>query len=90
MSVLQRNSGSTSYLFVERIEKDRCLHRLPQAHLISQDGVSALRPGEAQPVQALHLIGVQGSARGVQVFGLSLILHCWLKEETGSQVLART
>lgn len=41
---------SQPHLFIQRIEEDYCLHGLPEAHFISQDGVCALSPGEPQPV----------------------------------------
>ena len=47
---------------------------LPQAHLVSQDGVGALRPGEPQPVQPLQLIGVQGAPSLSDAGRLLLIL----------------
>lgn len=66
------------HLLVERVEEHYRLHRLPEAHLVGQDGVSALSPGEPQPVQALQLVRVQGSPGGVDVPRLVLELDGWL------------
>ena len=59
-----------THLLVQRVEEDNGLHGLAQPHLVSQDGVSALGPGEAQPVEALQLVRVQRATRRVNVPGL--------------------
>lgn len=56
-----------AHLFIERVKEHDCLHRLPEAHLISQDSVGALSPGEPQPVQTLQLVRVQRPPSGVDV-----------------------
>ena len=67
--------GVRPYLFVEGVEEDGGLDRLAQAHLVGQDGVGALGPGEPQPVQPLQLVGVQRAPRGVDVPRLVLKLY---------------
>ena len=57
-------------LFEEGVDEADSLNGLAQAHLICQDGVRVLGPGEAQPVQSLQLIRVQVPA--------SLIDKLWL------------
>ena len=61
-------------LLEERVEEGDGLDGLPQAHLISQDGVGVLGPGEAQPVESLQLVGVQLAARCRDVIRLLLVL----------------
>lgn len=56
-----------AHLFIERVKEHDCLHRLPEAHLVSQDGVGALSPGEPQPVQTLQLVRVQRPPSSVDV-----------------------
>lgn len=65
---------SKAHLLVERVKEHDCLHRLAEAHLIGQDGVGALSPGEPQPVQTLQLVRMQRSAGGVDVPRLVLEL----------------
>lgn len=66
------------YLFIERVEKHYCLYCLSETHLISQDGICSLSPGEPQPVQTLQLVWVQCSPSGVNVPWLVLKLDGWL------------
>lgn len=64
-----------THLFIERVEEDGGLHRLSQTHLVGQDGVGALSPGEPQPVETLQLVGVQRPPGAVQVLRLTLELY---------------
>lgn len=66
---------TATHLFVERVEEDGGLDRLSQTHLVGQDGVGALSPGEPQPVEPLQLVGVQRPPRAVQVLRLTLELY---------------
>lgn len=50
-----------------------------QTHLICKDGVSALSPGEAQPVQTFQLVGMERAPCAVQVIWLTLELYSGLK-----------
>lgn len=68
-------------LFVERVEEDGGLDCLSQTHLVSQDGVGALSPGEPQPVESLQLVGVQRPPGAVQVLRLTLELYSRLGTE---------
>ena len=59
-----RNSSLRSlllkiYLIVENGQKGNSLYGLAESHLVGQDGVGALTPGETQPVEAFQLIGVK-------------------------------
>lgn len=54
----QKRTVFQSYLLIQRVEKHYRLHRLSQAHFISQDRICALSPGEPQPVQAFQLVGM--------------------------------
>ncbi|RNA41345.1 hypothetical protein BpHYR1_050425 [Brachionus plicatilis] len=65
-------------LFEERVDEGDRLDGLAQAHFVGQDDVGALGPREAQPVQALELIGVQAAARLVQVRRLLVVLFARL------------
>jgi len=64
----------SGHLLVEGVEEDYGLDGLAQAHLVGQDGVGALGPGEPQPVQPLQLVHVQRSPRGRHVLRLLLVL----------------
>lgn len=70
-----------THLFIQRVEEDGGLDRLSQTHLVGQDGVGALSPGEPQPVEPLQLVGVQRPPRAVQVLRLTLELYSGLEEE---------
>ena len=72
-SRLERHAAAAD-LLEERVEEGDGLDGLPQAHLISQDGVGVLGPGEAQPVESLQLVGVQLAARCRDVIRLLLVL----------------
>ena len=50
------------------------MNGLAETHLVGEDGVGVVGPGEAQPVDALQLVGVQLPARVVQVPRLLLPL----------------
>ncbi len=80
---------TATHLLIQRVEEDGGLHRLSQTHLVGEDGVGALSPGEAQPVESLQLVGVQRPPRAVQVLRLSLELYCRLHmaEEEGTRLL---
>lgn len=75
-----------AHLLVEGVEEDGRLDRLSQAHLVGQDGVCALSPGEPQPVKTLQLVGVQRSAGAVQILWLTLKLDGRLEEEEKDKV----
>lgn len=77
---------AATHLLIERVEEDGRLDRLTQTHLVGQDGVGALSPGEAQPVEPLQLVGVQRPPRAVQVLRLTLKLYGGLEEKTGGGV----
>lgn len=47
-----------THLLVEGVQEYNSLHGLPQPHFISKDCVSALGPGEPQPVQPFQLVGM--------------------------------
>lgn len=79
--------SAKAHLFVERVKEHDCLHRLPEAHLIGQDGVGALSPGEPQPVQALQLVRVQRPPRGVDVPRLVFELDGGLVSEARGKVI---
>lgn len=66
---------TATHLFIERVKEDGSLDRLSQTHLVGQDGVGALSPGEPQPVETLQLVGMQRTARAVQVLRLTLELY---------------
>lgn len=68
-----------AHLLVQGVEEDDGLHRLAQPHLVGQDCVGALGPGEAQPVEALQLVWVKCAARGVNIPGLLVKLDCGLQ-----------
>lgn len=70
-----------THLFIQRVEEDGGLDRLSQTHLVSQDGVRALSPGESQPVESLQLVGVQRPPCAVQVLRLTLKLYSRLGTE---------
>lgn len=65
----------STHLFIQRVQEDGRLHRLSQTHLVGQDGVGALSPGEAQPVETLQLVGMQRPTCAVQVLRLTLELY---------------
>ena len=72
---------TATHLFIQRVEEDSGLDRLSQTHFIGQDSVGALSPGEAQPVEALQLVGMQRSPGAVQVLRLTLELYGRLQTE---------
>ena len=74
-------------LFVQGVQEDGGLHCLSQAHLVGQDGVRGLRPGEPQPVQPLQLVGVQGAPRAVQVVWLPVKLDGGLERRRSRRLL---
>lgn len=78
-----------SHLLVEWVEKDDCLNCLAQTHLIGQDGVGGLSPGEPQPVQSLQLVGVQSAASAVQVIGLPIKLDGGLRRRQASGIVTK-
>ena len=63
------------YLFEQRVEEDDGLDGFAEAHLVGQDGVGALSPGEPQPVQTLQLVQVQRAPRQRHKVGLLLVLY---------------
>lgn len=78
---------TATHLFIERVQEDGRLNRLSQTHLVGQDGVGALSPGEPEPVETLQLVGVQRPPRAVQVLGLTVELYSRLgteEKETGT------
>ena len=75
---------STSDLLVEGVEEGNGLDGLAQAHLVSQDGVGVLLPGEAQPVESLQLVRVQSAPRLSNAVWLLLVLSDRLREENTS------
>lgn len=64
-----------AHLFIEGVQEDGGLDRLSQTHLVSQDGVGTLSPGEPQPVEPLKLVGVQRPPCAVQVLRLTFELY---------------
>lgn len=72
-------AAPSTHLFIQRVQEDGRLHRLSQTHLVGQDGVGALSPGEAQPVEPLQLVGMQRPTCAVQVLRLALELYCRLR-----------
>lgn len=68
-------AAPSTHLFIQRVQEDGRLHRLSQTHLVCQDGVGALSPGEAQPVEPLQLVGMQRPTCAVQVLRLALELY---------------
>lgn len=77
---------TTTHLLIERVEEDGSLDRLSQTHLVSQDGVGALSPGEPQPVESLQLVGVQRSPCAVQVLWLTVKLYSRLERREKEQI----
>ena len=69
------------YLFVQGVEEDGGLDGLSQAHLVGQDGVCALSPGEPEPVQTLQLVQVQRPACRCDKVGLLLVFYRRLEGE---------
>jgi len=74
-------AGRLRYLFEERVEEDDGLDGLAEAHLVGQDGVCALSPGEPEPVQTLQLVQVQRPAGRRDKVGLLLVFYRWLDGE---------
>lgn len=81
--------GAEAHLFVERVKEHDRLHRLAEAHLVGQDGVGALSPGEPQPVQTLQLVRVQRPPGGVDVPRLVLELDGRLVSQAGGKIRNR-
>lgn len=69
------------YLFEQRIEEDYGLNGFAQAHLICQDGIGALSPGEPEPVEALQLVHVQRPACSRHKVRLLVVLYRWLEHQ---------
>ena len=69
------------YLFKKGVEEDYGLDGFAQAHFVSQDGVGALSPGKAKPVQALQLVHVKRSACCSDKVRLFLVLYGGLQSE---------
>lgn len=78
-----------SHLFIQRVEENSRLHRLSQTHLIGQDGVGALSPGEPQPVKTLQLVGVQRPPGAVQVVWLTIKFNGRLQPEVRKRFRTR-
>lgn len=51
------------HLLKERVEEDDGLDGFAEAHFVGQNGVGALSPREAKPVETLQLVQVQRPAR---------------------------
>lgn len=78
-----------SHLFIQRVEENSRLDRLSQTHLISQDGVGALSPGEPQPVKTLQLVWVQRPPGAVQVVWLTIKFNGRLQPEVRKRFRTR-
>lgn len=81
----RRSSSDWAHLLEERVEKDNGLDGFSEAHLISQNGIGALSPGEAKPVETLQLVQVQRPARQRDKVRLLLILDCRLQKTNRRQ-----
>lgn len=56
------------------IEEADGLDGLSQTHLVSEDGVGVLRPGEPQPVEPLQLVAMEGATGHGDELRLLLVL----------------
>ena len=74
-----------THLFDKRVEEGDSLYRLPQPHLIGQDGVCLLGPGESKPVETFQLVGVEGTTRLGDVAGLLFVLQLRLEGGRGER-----
>ena len=74
-----------TYLLDERVEEGDGLNRLTQPHLVSQDGVGLLGPGEPKPVETFKLVGMEGATCLADVAWLLLVLQRRLKEGEGER-----
>lgn len=66
-------------LLVERVEKGDGLDGLAQAHLVGEDGVGAVAPRVAQPVESLQLVRVQLQPALANVVGLLVVLFAQVR-----------
>lgn len=74
-----RHNGRSNYLFIEWVEENSRLDSFSQTHLICKDCVSALSPGESQPIQTFKLVGMECAPCAVQVLWLTIKLYSGLK-----------
>ncbi len=78
---MHRTRGYTN--LVEGGEEGDRLDGLAEPHLVGEDRVDVIGPGEAQPVDALELVRVQRAARLRDVVRLLVPLLTQLQESTG-------
>ena len=71
------------YLFDECVEETDGLDGFSQTHLVSENGVGALSPGEPEPVETLELVGVEGASRHCDVIRLFIIFLLGLRGKRG-------
>ena len=54
------------------------LDGFPKPHLVGQDGVGVLCPGEPQPVESFQLVAMESATSCCDVRWLFLVLLLWL------------